>query len=38
MFVFNKRLKREWGRTDIAMRARYANFLPDPIVPFWKQL
>jgi hypothetical protein len=38
MFVFAKSLKREWGRTDIAMRMRYATFLPDPVVSFWKQL
>jgi len=38
MFVFNKSLKREWTRTDIGMRASYAKFLPDPVVPFWKQL
>ena len=37
-FVFNKSLKREWTRTDIAMRARYAKFLPDPVASFWKQL
>ena len=38
VFVFQKSLKREWGRRAVAMRVRYANFLPDPVVPFWKQL
>ena len=38
MFVFAKSLKRDWGRTDVAMRVRYAKFLPDLVVSFWKQL
>lgn len=38
MFVFAKSLKRGWGRTHVAMRARYSTFLPDPVVSFWKQL
>jgi hypothetical protein len=39
-FVFDKRLEREWKgtRTGVGMRARYATFLPNPVVSFWKEL
>jgi len=37
-FVFDKKQQREWGSTDLAMRARYHKFLPALIVPFWKRL
>jgi len=37
-FVFDKKLQRDWGSTDLAMRARYHKFLPALVVPFWKSL
>jgi hypothetical protein len=37
-FVFDKKLQRDWGDTDLAMRARYHKFLPELVVPFWKSL
>ena len=37
-FVFDKQLQREWTATGIGMRANYAKFLPDVVVPFWRQL
>src|SRR4051812_35778154 len=38
VFVFDKKLQRDWGDTDLAMRARYHKFLPELVVPFWKSL
>lgn len=36
VFVLDKKLQHEWTSTALAMRARYRQFLPAPIVPFWK--
>lgn len=37
-FVLDKKLQRDWGSTDLAMRASYHKFLPTLVVPFWKSL
>ena len=37
-FVLDKKLQGEWTRNAIGMSARYAKYLPDPVVPFWKKL
>ena len=38
MFVLDRKLRREWTSTTVAMRARYTRFLPSTVVPFWKNL
>jgi hypothetical protein len=37
-FRLDKKLTRDWGRLAVSMRAVYQLFLPDAVVPFWKQL
>lgn len=36
VFVVDRKLQREWTSTGLALQARYRQFIPDPLVPFWK--
>lgn len=38
VFRLDKKLSRHWGRYAVSMRAIYHSFLPEPLIPFWKQL
>ena len=38
VFRLDKKLSRHWGRYAVSMRATYHSFLPEPLIPFWKQL
>lgn len=38
IFRFDKKLTRHWERFAVSMRAIYHSFLPEAIVPFWRQL
>lgn len=36
VFVLDSKLQREWTSTTLAMRAHYQQFIPAPIVQFWR--
>jgi hypothetical protein len=38
VFRLDKKMSRHWGRFAVSMRAVYHSFLPDALLPFWKQL